>query len=113
MKTISDLKENLTKILKVDTNSLWIVEKEMGVIYDDDSDFADLKKRQNTIEVVIGNSDRTVQEPELDVISNKSMKSRRCEMSCAHLTSKIFCIRYFNPDKKHTFKKFQTKVLYL
>ncbi|XP_056014105.1 uncharacterized protein LOC125676430 isoform X2 [Ostrea edulis] len=73
--------------IKVDTNSLWIVEKEMGVIYDDDRDFADLKKHQNTIEVVIGNSDRTVQEPECDVISKKSIFSRRCEMNCAHLTT--------------------------
>lgn len=114
LKTISDLKENLSKIFKVATNSLWVVEIKMGVIYDDDRNFADLKKHQNTIEVVIGNSKRTVRESQLDVISDNLIESRSCKMSCddQHVTSKIFCIRHFNPDKTHTFhliKQFQTQ----
>jgi hypothetical protein len=92
LETISELRETLSKILKVDTRLLWVVQKERGIIYDDERKLMEMKKHQSIIEIVIGNPHRTVEEPEPDVISGELIRSNRCDMTCTHLTSNVFCI---------------------
>jgi hypothetical protein len=83
------LRENLSRILEVDTNLLWVVKQEDGIIYDDEYSIVEMKRHQNTIEIVVGNSNRIVQEPIYDVISKKfiTVKSEICKMSCSDITS--------------------------
>jgi hypothetical protein len=99
LETILDLKGNLSKILRVDTNILWVVENENGIIYDDECKLTEMTKHKNTIEIVVGNSDRTVEEEEPDVISGRLIKSKKCDMTCTHLTSNAFCIIFHNYDE--------------
>ncbi|XP_062613653.1 uncharacterized protein LOC134275384 [Saccostrea cucullata] len=92
-KDISMLREKLSEKPHFSKEIIWVVVKEDGIIYNDETSFENLKMHQDKIHVVIGNNNRIVHDAcqdssvETDIISNKPLTSRKCRMSCNHFTA--------------------------
>lgn len=87
VKTISDLRELLSAKIKKPKQILLIVDKEKGIIFNDDTEI----ETRNVLrsEMMIGNQDRTGEDDATvvdDVISNRCLTGRKCKMSCGHWT---------------------------
>ncbi|XP_061169155.1 uncharacterized protein LOC133178475 [Saccostrea echinata] len=93
VKDISMLREKLSEKLQFPKEIIWVVVKEDGIIYNDETGFENLKKHQDIIQVVIGNNKRIVHDAchdssvETDIISNKPVTTRKCKMRCNHFTA--------------------------
>ncbi|XP_062574678.1 uncharacterized protein LOC134236518 [Saccostrea cucullata] len=103
---ISELRDNLSIALSEQRQNVWVVQEDKGILYNDETPFTELEKLRKQIEVMIGNSKRSVgrkyggKEPTLDVISKRSEASQKSRMSCKYFTEPE---NLFNYTKENIF----------
>ena len=100
---IGDLREKLSKRLRVSMGCLWIVDQENGTVYHDDTKIESSKIKRYSL--MIGNMHRTKEfdenengNVETDVINNRHITKGKIRMRCGHFTGK-FNIMVFLPLK--------------
>lgn len=91
IKTIGDLRDLLSAKIKKPRDILLIVDREKGIIFNDDTEIETLKAMPN--EMMIGNENRMTatgendETPVDDVISNRLLTVGKCQMWCGHWTA--------------------------
>lgn len=91
VKTIGDLRNLLSAKIKKPREILLIVDREKGILFNDDTEIETLKEIPS--EMMIGNQNRMTatgeddKTPVDDVISNKRLTVGKCRMRCGHWTA--------------------------
>ena len=98
---IGDLREKLSKRLRVSMGCLWIVDKENGTVYHDDTKIESSKIKRYSL--MIGNMHRTKEfdenedgNVETDVINNRHITKGKIRMRCGHFTGKFFVMLFLS-----------------
>ncbi|XP_078311957.1 uncharacterized protein LOC111137276 isoform X2 [Crassostrea virginica] len=91
VRMIGDLREKLSKRLRVSMDCLWIVDQENGTVYHDDTKVESSKIKRYSL--MIGNMHRTKEfdenedgNVETDVINNRHITKGKIRMRCGHFT---------------------------